>query len=135
MSSMSRSAPSTACCRIRPRWKTCGALQQNLVSLMGELACRSENRCRAVCESAFAKISAADVQRLGDAVTEARGPAGSSSRAGRHPRVNTRAAAIDQARVVARRAERRLVALPAHGRNVAPRIAAVHQPAVRPPVA
>jgi len=96
------------------------ALQQNLVSLMGELACAETDAAR-YAKSAFAKISAQDVQRLGDAVTDLESR-GLKFEGWATPGVNARAAAIDQARVVARRAERRLVALPAHGRNVRPEL-------------
>jgi len=96
------------------------SVQQNLVSFMGELAC-AESDAKRYAGSAFAKINAADVERVGAAVTalEARGLKFDGWAT---PGANAAAATIDQARVVARRAERRLVALPAHGRNVRPEL-------------
>ena len=94
--------------------------QKNLVALMGELACAQTDAPR-YAKSKFAKISAADVARLDAAVAalEARG-----LRFGgwATPGANARAAALDGARVVARRAERRIAALPAAGRRVRPEV-------------
>lgn len=92
------------------------ATQQNLVALMGELACAESDLAR-YAASAFEKISGADVKRLDDALTalEARG----LSFAGwATPGANPTSAALEVARTTARRAERRLSALPAHGRSV-----------------
>jgi cob(I)alamin adenosyltransferase len=95
-------------------------LQQNLVSLMGELACAEEDAAR-YAASAFAKVTRADVQRVSDAVTELEAR-GLKFEGWATPGANALAAAIEQARVVARRAERRLVVLPSHGRNVRPEL-------------
>ena len=96
------------------------AVQQNLVALMGELACAEEDAGRYL-DSKLAKIIPADVQRLDEAV------AGLESRGLKFdgwatPGANPRAIALDQARVTARRAERWLASLSAHGRNVRPEV-------------
>ena len=95
-------------------------VQKNLVVLMGEIACAERDAAR-FAQSKFEKISAADVARLDAAVAalEARGLkfAGWAT-----PGANARASAFDLARVAARRAERRLTALPAHGRRVRPEL-------------
>jgi cob(I)alamin adenosyltransferase len=94
------------------------AVQKNLVAIMGELACAESDTPR-YAPSNFEKLAQADVQRLDEAVAalEARGLkfAGWAT-----PGANARAAALDLARVAARRAERRLTGLPGHGRNVRP---------------
>lgn len=91
-------------------------VQKNLVALMGELACAERDTAR-YGKSNFEKISAADVARLDVAVAalEARGL---NFDGWATPGANPRAAAFDVARVTARRAERRIVALPAAGRKV-----------------
>jgi cob(I)alamin adenosyltransferase len=95
-------------------------LQKNLIAMMGELACAETDAAR-YAESKFERLSAADVQRLDDAVAalEARGLKFDGWAT---PGANTRAASLDFARVVTRRAERRLAALPAHGRRVRPEL-------------
>ncbi len=94
------------------------AVQKNLVALMGEVACAEKDAAR-FAKSKFEKISAADLSRLDETVAslEARGLKFDGWAT---PGANTRAAALDLARVAARRAERRLVALRAHGRRVRP---------------
>ncbi len=95
-------------------------LQQSLVALMGELACAEADVAR-YAASAFAKIGDADTARLdaGIAALEAKGLKFDGWAT---PGANARAAAIEHARVTARRAERRLVGLPAHGRSVRPEL-------------
>jgi cob(I)alamin adenosyltransferase len=101
-----------------PARELVGAIQGILIALMGELACAEADAARYE-HSAFAKVTAADLERLDAAVAslEARGLRfdGWAS-----PGANLQAAAWDQARVVARRAERRLIGLPGHGRSVRP---------------
>lgn len=94
------------------------SVQKNLVALMGELACAESDAARHA-ESKFDKITAADVTRLDHAVAalEARGLKFDGWAT---PGANARAAALDFARVTARRGERRLSALPAQGRSVRP---------------
>jgi cob(I)alamin adenosyltransferase len=93
-------------------------IQKDLVALMGELACAESDVARYEA-SPFPKLSDADLARLDEAVAaiEARKP---RLEGWATPGANVRAAALDLARTVARRAERRLVALPAHGRNLRP---------------
>jgi cob(I)alamin adenosyltransferase len=93
-------------------------VQKNLVALMGELACAESDTARYTA-SKFEKIAPADLARLDAEVTalEARGLKfdGWST-----PGATALAAALDVARSTARRAERRLTALPAAGRTVRP---------------
>lgn len=95
-------------------------VQKNLVALMGELAC-AETDVGRFAGSKFEKIGAADVQRLDEAVTalEARGLTFDGWAT---PGANARAAAFEGARTTARRAERRLTALPSQGRTVRPEL-------------
>jgi cob(I)alamin adenosyltransferase len=95
-------------------------LQNNLVALMGEVACAETDAAR-YAESKFAKISAADVTTL-DAAVAALETRGLKFDGWATPGANALGAAFDTARVVARRAERRLCALPAHGRSVRPEL-------------
>ena len=96
------------------------AAQKNLVALMGELACAPADDARYTASS-FEKLSAGDVRRLDDAIgaLEARGLRFDGWAT---PGANQRAAAFDVARTTARRAERRLTSLPAHGRSVRPEL-------------
>jgi cob(I)alamin adenosyltransferase len=94
--------------------------QRNLVALMGELACAQADAPR-YAKSKFEKISAADVARL-DAAVAALEARGLKFGGWATPGANTRAAALDGARVVARRAERRIAALPVAGRRVRPEV-------------
>ena len=92
--------------------------QTALVALMGELACAEADAAR-YAASKFPKLAEADLARLDQAV------AGLESRGFKFegwatPGANPRAAALDLARVAARRAERRIAALPATGRQVRP---------------
>lgn len=94
------------------------AVQKNLVAFMGEVACAQSDEAR-YAASTFEKVTPADLQRLDDAVNalEARGLRFDGWAT---PGANPPSAAIEIARVTARRAERRLVALPVHGRTVRP---------------
>ncbi len=92
--------------------------QKNLVALMGEVVCAESDVARYLA-SKFEKIGAADVQRL-DAALVALEARGLKFDGWATPGSNARAAAFDVARATARRAERRLVGLPAHGRAVRP---------------
>src|SRR3954466_7188237 len=93
-------------------------IQQELVALMGEIACAEVNAAR-YDESKFAKIDEAALARLDAAVAaiEARSPKFDGWAT---PGANLHAAALDLARTAARRAERRLIALPKEGRSVRP---------------
>ena len=95
-------------------------VQKNLVALMGEVAC-AEADVQRYAQSKFEKLSADDVRRIDEAVAalESRGLKFDGWAT---PGGNPRAAAFDLARVAARRAERRLVSLPSHGRTVRPEL-------------
>jgi cob(I)alamin adenosyltransferase len=96
------------------------AAQRTLVALMGELACAEPDAAR-YAASKFAKLTEQDIRRLDEAVAahEARGV---SFDGWALPGANPAAIALDLARVAARRAERRLTALPASGRAVRPEL-------------
>ncbi len=93
-------------------------IQQELVALMGEVACAEANAAR-YDESKFAKIDDPALARLDAAVAaiEARSPKFDGWAT---PGANLHAAALDLARTAARRAERQLIALPQQGRSVRP---------------
>jgi cob(I)alamin adenosyltransferase len=95
-------------------------LQRNLVALMGELVC-AEADVERYAASKFDRIVASDVGRIDEAVAtlESRGM---KMDGWATPGANPRAAALDTARVLARRAERRLSDLPAAGRSVRPEL-------------
>jgi cob(I)alamin adenosyltransferase len=95
-------------------------VQKALVALMGELACAEKDATR-YAKSQFEKLSAADVARL-DAALEKLEARGLTFDGWATPGANARAAAFDFARVTARRAERRIAALPAAGRRVRPEV-------------
>lgn len=95
-----------------------GAVQRNLVALMGELACAESDAAR-YADSKFSKVGPEDLRRLDEAVLAQEGR-GRQFDGWAVPGANALALALDHARVVARRAERRLSALPAHGRSVRP---------------
>jgi cob(I)alamin adenosyltransferase len=94
--------------------------QKNLVALMGEVACAEADAAR-YAASKFEKLAADDVRGL-DAAIAALEARGLKFDGWATPGANARAAAFDLARTVARRAERRLMALPAHGRTVRPEL-------------
>jgi cob(I)alamin adenosyltransferase len=94
------------------------AIQRSLVSFMGEVACAEEDAA-AHATSAFDRVGEVDLRRLDErlAALEAKG-VGPGDWA--TPGANAPALAFDRARTAARRAERRLAALSAHGRAVRP---------------
>ncbi|MDE3084784.1 MAG: ATP:cob(I)alamin adenosyltransferase, partial [Verrucomicrobiota bacterium] len=83
-----------------------------------ELAC-AEKDAKKYAQSKFAKLDAADLARL-DADVAAIEAKNIRFDGWATPGENLHAAALDLARTAARRAERRLVALPAQGRSVRP---------------
>ena len=95
-------------------------LQQNLVALMGELACAETDAARYTA-SKFAKISGEDVGRI-DAAVASLELEGLKFNGWATPGATPLGSALDTARVAARRAERRLTALPAHGRSLRPEL-------------
>lgn len=93
-------------------------IQKDLVNLMGEVACAESDAAR-YAASKFTKLTDADLARIDAAV------AGVEAQNVRFdgwatPGANLHSAALELARTTARRTERRLVGLPAHGRNVRP---------------
>lgn len=93
-------------------------IQGSLVALMGEIACAQEDAAGHA-TSKFARLGDRDLRRLDDRL------AALEKRKLRlegwaTPGANPAALAFDRARVAARRAERRLAALPAHGRTLRP---------------
>jgi len=93
-------------------------IQKALVALMGELAC-AESDAKKYAASKFAKLGKADLAWI-DAAVAALETKKIRFDGWATPGANLHAAALDLARTVARRAERRLTALPAHGRSVRP---------------
>ncbi len=94
--------------------------QQKLVALMGEIACAETDTARHAA-SKFERILAADVSVLDRAVADLE-TRGLKFDGWATPGATAMAAAFDLARTTARRAERRLAALPAHGRQVRPEL-------------
>jgi len=94
------------------------AIQHDLVALMGEVACAEKDAARHA-RSKLRRLEPAALARLDAAVAqiEARQP---SFAGWATPGANRHAAALEVARTVARRSERRLVALRAHGRKLRP---------------
>jgi cob(I)alamin adenosyltransferase len=87
---------------------------------MGEVAC-AERDAKRFAQSKFAKVGPADVARLDDAVAELEAR-GLNFDGWATPGANARAVAFDVARVTARRAERRLIALGSRGRRLRPEL-------------
>jgi len=92
--------------------------QRALVALMGEVACAESDAAR-YAASNFTKLGDADLALLDAGVVALEGR-GLKFDGWATPGATPLAAACDRARVTARRAERRLAALPAHGRLVRP---------------
>lgn len=86
-------------------------IQRDLVALMGELACAETDAARYL-GSKFSKLEPDSLARV-DAAAAALEARGLCFDGWATPGATLSAAAYDQARVVARRAERRLVGLPA----------------------
>ncbi|HTX67174.1 MAG TPA: cob(I)yrinic acid a,c-diamide adenosyltransferase [Opitutaceae bacterium] len=93
-------------------------IQHDLVAFMGEIACAEADADRHAA-SKFTRVDAAALARLDAAVAalEAKQPPAAGWAT---PGANPAAAAFDLARTLARRVERRLVALPRHGKTVRP---------------
>src|SRR5690349_1100246 len=90
-------------------------VQHDLVALMGELACAESDVAR-YAASKFPKLDEPDLARI-DAAVVALEAKDIRFEGWATPGSNLAAAALDLARTAARRAERRLVALPAQGRT------------------
>jgi cob(I)alamin adenosyltransferase len=95
-----------------------GHVQAALIAVMGEIACAQED-ADGHSKSKFARLGGEDLMRL-DARLAALESAGIRLDGWATPGANPAALAFDRARVAARRAERRLAALPAGGRDVRP---------------
>jgi cob(I)alamin adenosyltransferase len=93
-------------------------IQRELVAFMGEVACAEQDAAR-YARSKLPRLDEAALARLDAAVAaiEARHPRFDGWAT---PGANPHAAALELARTTARRAERRLVSLRAHGRNLRP---------------
>ena len=93
-------------------------IQRDLVALMGEIVCAESDTPRFEA-SKFAKVGPAELARVNAAVAaiEARQVKFDGWAT---PGATPHAAAVDLARTAGRRAERRLVALPHHGKTVRP---------------
>ena len=86
-------------------------LQKDLVALMGELACAEDDAARYL-DSKFPRLEAEALARV-DAAAATLEARGLRFDGWATPGATPLAAAFDQARVIARRAERRVVGLPA----------------------
>jgi cob(I)alamin adenosyltransferase len=93
-------------------------IQQDLVALMGEIACAEPDAAR-YAASRFVKIGPAELARI-DAAVAAIEAKNITFAGWATPGAGQHAAALDLARAGARRAERRLVVLPRHGKTVRP---------------
>jgi cob(I)alamin adenosyltransferase len=93
-------------------------IQLELVNLMGEAVC-AETDVERYAQSKFPKLEDAALERIDAEVAELEAR-GLKFDGWATPGLNPAAATLDVARSVARRAERRLHALPAHGRQVRP---------------
>lgn len=93
-------------------------IQKNLIAFMGEIICAESDLARYEA-SKFERLNEADLERLDTGVNalEAKGLTFTDWAT---PGGNALAAAFETARVTARRAERQLVGLPAHGRTPRP---------------
>jgi cob(I)alamin adenosyltransferase len=93
-------------------------IQHDLVALMGEIACAESDAARHAA-SKFAKVGEAELARVDGTVAAIEAKPvrfdGWST-----PGATGPTAALDLARTAARRAERRLVTLPRHGKTVRP---------------
>lgn len=98
------------------------SVQHHLVALMGEVSCVETDIARWQ-SSSFNKLDKAALTAIDECIAalEAKNI---QFEGWATPGANTAAVAFDTARVIARRAERRLLALPAHGRNLRPLLGA-----------
>ena len=94
------------------------SIQQDLVALMGEIVCAEADLAR-YAASKFVRVGEAELARV-DAAVAAIEAKQLKFDGWATPGASQHAAALDLARTAARRAERRLVALPGHGKTVRP---------------
>ena len=104
--------------RAKPARTLLGRVQASLIAVMGEVACTDEDDASRA-GPRHARLARADLARL-DRALAALESAGVRAEGWAMPGANPEALALDRARVAARRAERRLAALPARGRSVRP---------------
>lgn len=107
-----------ATCADASRKATIELIQHDLVALMGEIVCAESDATRHAA-SKFAKVGEAELARV-DAAVAAIEEKQVKLDGWATPGATDHAAALDLARTAARRAERRLVALPRHGKTVRP---------------
>lgn len=93
-------------------------IQKDFINLMGEVAC-AESDTERFSASKFPKLTDSDLARV-DAAIAAVEAQNVKFDGWATPGANLHAAALELARTTARRAERRLASLPAHGRTVRP---------------
>jgi cob(I)alamin adenosyltransferase len=93
-------------------------IQRDLVALMGEIVCAEADAARHAAAK-FTKVGEADLARV-DAAVAAIEATQVSFDGWATPGATEHAAALDLARTAARRAERRLISLPGHGKTVRP---------------
>lgn len=105
-------------CPVADRRAELERVQKELVALMGEVVC-AESDTERYEKSKFEKLDEAALARLdaGVAAIEAQNVKFDGWAT---PGANLHAATLDQARTIARRAERRMIALAAHGRTLRP---------------
>jgi len=92
--------------------------QTDLIALMGEIACAEADQARYLASS-FSRLEDSALARV-DAAVQAIEERAPSFAGWATPGANLHSAALEVARTTARRAERRLCALPAQGRTVRP---------------
>jgi cob(I)alamin adenosyltransferase len=109
-------AKATSSDDVRRTWLE--TIQRDLVNVMGEIACAQADAER-YATSKFTKLGETELARIDECVAtlEAKNL---RFEGWATPGGNLPAAALDLARTAARKAERRLVALPAYGRTVRP---------------
>lgn len=105
----------------RPAGVDAGGLEQiqrDLIALMGEVSCAETDAARHA-ESRFARLDTPDLARI-DALVVGLEGLGLNFDGWATPGANPYSASLEVARTTARRAERRLVGLAAHGRHLRP---------------
>jgi len=107
-----------ALCTAPARREQLTMVQQDLVALMGELACAESDAARYEA-SKFRRLQVDDLARV-DAFVAQLETLGLDFKGWATPGANPWAAALEVARTAARRAERRVCALPTTGRHVRP---------------
>lgn len=107
-----------ATCPLPERTAQLEQIQKDLVSLMGEVVCAEADTERYL-SSKFSRIGETELARIDKGVADLEAK-NLKMDGWATPGANLHAAAIDLARSIGRRAERRLVALPASGKSLRP---------------